>query len=880
MQFFTSSRALARVLSGFFMLSLLAGTALQAQTSSNVAFQGNLDYTQELSDVWGWTNPADNREYAIVGLFDGVSIVDVTDPTTPVELHFVPGAGSIWRDMKTWGNYAYITNESSGGLLIIDMSALPVSISTSSWSGGVGFSSAHNIFMDENGVAYLCGSNGSLGTLMIDCDANPTNPPILGSYTTRYVHDLFVRGDTMWTAEINNGIFSVIDVSNKAAPVILASQSTSSNFSHNCWLSDDGATLFTTDEVSGANVDAYDVSDLTDIQQLDLFRPNAPGGSIPHNTIVRGNFLLTAWYRDGLRITDATQPDNMIEVGFYDTSPLSGSGFNGAWGVYPYLASGNVLISDIESGLYVLTPNYTGAAFLSGQITDAGSGAPLFNATVSISGTSASDQSDLFGQYATGLVAGTYTVTVALSGYITQTFTSVALAATSTTILNVALAASTPFTLTGQVQDAVSGTGIAGAQVRLLSLTDDFTATADGAGNYTFVGIPGNSYDVIAGGQWGYITTGLIGTTLGTGSSPLNIGLNAGFYDDFNFDLGWTVSGNATTGIWEIGEPIGTGINPDVDAPGDLGDQAYVTGNGGGSVGFDDVDGGNTLLTSPVFDLSASVDPSVSYTRWWDNSPGSAVNDSLVIRLSNGSTTAVLEVLVDGDPSEGAWTAQTFRVLDFLTPTANMQLTVETADRPSTGDLVEAGLDAFRVTDTGPAVCSPPTNPLATNLTPTSVRLVWDAVPGATGYQVQGRPVGVGSFRSLVGTDNFRDINILSPGNTYEWKVRVRCADASISAFTALNTFTTPTLRAQMATSIAPNPAREQATMRFQAPNAGLGQWMLMDMDGRVHTQGKILLTGDAQQLAIPVASLAAGMYQVVLQGTGWKDQVALQRIP
>jgi hypothetical protein len=69
----------------------------------------------------------------------------------------------------------------------------------------------------------------------------------------------------------------------------------------------------------------------------------------------------------------------------------------------------------------------------------------------------------------------------------------------------------------------------------------------------------------------------------------LTLKITKGYYDDFSFDFGWTISGNATSGIWELGEPVGTvngpdTYNPDFDIAEDFGDQCYVTGNGGGSV--------------------------------------------------------------------------------------------------------------------------------------------------------------------------------------------------------------------------------------------------------------------------------------------------------
>jgi len=690
----------------FCSAALLLGGKLHAQI--NVSFLGQVPYAQDLSDIWGWKNPVDGREYALVGVFDGFSIVDVTVPSSPVALHFVPGDNSIWRDVKTWGNYAYVTNETGGGLLIVDLSALPGSITTYSWTGGsLGYNTAHNIFIDENGVAYLCGSNGALGTLFLDVDSDPINPPVLGSYTTRYVHDTYVRGDTMWNAEISDGIFSVLDVTNKSAPVLLATQATTSNFCHNIWVSDDASWLVTTDEVSGAFIDAYDVSDLSDIRRIDTWRSNPGSGVIPHNVFIGGQYLLTSYYRDGLTITDATYPDNLIQTGSYDTSPFSGDGFNGAWGVYPYLPSGNVLVTDIEEGLFVVGPSYVQAAYLRGMVTDSVSGIPIAGAAVRIL-TSPDENdavTDISGRYATGTyAAGTYTVEVSRFGYVTKTVGGVALSSGVETPLNVELLPLSTFTLTGKVLDSITGLPVAFAHVALETADTVLARTADALGQFSFPGILPGTYTAYAG-QWGYRTSRRPPQSLDGASSALVLTVNRGLYDDFLFDFSWTAVHTASAGLWERGTPIGTSngpndANPYFDVFEDFGTACYQTGNGGGMAGTDDVDNGSTTLFSPVFDLSAYGDPRIAYERWFYNGGGSGVpNDSLIIRLSNGSTSAVLETVVNGDPFESQWRSRDWRIRDFLEPGAAMQFSVYTADQAASGHLVEGALDAWRVYD-------------------------------------------------------------------------------------------------------------------------------------------------------------------------------------
>ena len=101
-------------------LTLLAN----AQSGWNMNLLGTYDYsTTEGNDIWGWVDATGN-EYALVGLVNGFSCVDVTNPANPVEKFFISDVNSTWRDIKTWGDYAYVTTEGGGGLLIVDLSDL------------------------------------------------------------------------------------------------------------------------------------------------------------------------------------------------------------------------------------------------------------------------------------------------------------------------------------------------------------------------------------------------------------------------------------------------------------------------------------------------------------------------------------------------------------------------------------------------------------------------------------------------------------------------------------------------------------------------------------------------------------------------------------
>ena len=544
---------------------------------------------------------------------------------------------------------------------------------------------------------------------MLDLTVDPINPPIVGIYNTRYVHDAFARGDSLFTGEINNGIFSIIDVSDKANPVVMGTQSTPNNFTHNVWLSDDGQTAFTTDEVGGAVIGAYDISDPTDIQFISSYQSSPGQGVIEHNVFVLNDFLVISYYRDGAVIVDASHPEKMIEVGNYDTSPFSGGGFNGCWGVYPYFSSGTLLASDIEQGLFVLSPNYVRACYLEGDVTDSVTGNGLNDVNIEIvEDATGNAVTEFGGDYFTGVpTAGTYTITFFKPGYVAQTFTQ-ALTNGVVEVLDVQLVPSTPFTLSGQVTDASTGTGLADAEVLVASAFEEYTTMTDGSGNYSVV-LPGqDTYDVFAG-KWGYVTQLTAQQFYDVTNNTANLALPVGYYDDFVFDFGWTENGNASTGRWERGVPNGTSYNggfsnANVDVDNDLGNQCYVTGNtSGGSAGTDDVDNGSTFLSSPTFDVSAYFEPQVTFSHWFFNDGGSTTHDdTLFIKLNNGTDLVVIDTLTNDDV-EGEWIEKTYTISDYLTPTANMFMQLEIGDL-NEPHLVEGGLDLFTVTDFIPPV--------------------------------------------------------------------------------------------------------------------------------------------------------------------------------
>ncbi len=688
----------------FLILATL--TTVESKAQLNVELLGHLTYADQLSNICAYADGSGN-EYAIVGTEDGTSIVDVTDPSTPNEVQFVDGVNSIWREIRVWDQYAYVVTEGGGGLLCIDLSGLPGTIDYNFTDGGVGLSSGHTVMADELGFIHVFGSNiANGGDQIFDANLDPMDPVWVGEVEDWYIHDAFVRDNMLWAGNIYEGQFSVWDLTDKSDPVLLATQTTPFEFTHNTWLSDDNNYLFTTDEVTNATVAAYDVSDLGDIQELDQFRANPGTNSIPHNTIVVGNFLVTAYYRDGVIITDISHPDNMIKTGWYDTSPLAGNGFNGCWGAWPFLPSGNIVAADMEEGLFVLGPTYMQACFIEGVVTDALTGSPIFDVTVDITpipGVEAT--TNVTGDYSSGYAtAGTYDVTFSKPGfYIPLTITGVSLENGVTTILNAELESLPSFNISGQVIDFATGEGIPFADVLLHNDLYEFDAVCDASGNYSFPTVFEDTYSLFAG-SWGHITNELLIVAEAGGSYTIE--LQKGYYDDFIFDNNWSSTGTAESGEWERVVPVGTesggefsNANEDVDD--DYLNMAFVTGNNAaGGAATDDVDNGTSILTSPEFDLTGYEDPQMSYYRWFFNGGGSGdPNDTLKVFISNGIEKVFVDAIDNSSDDESTWLPMTIDVNNYIDLTEHMTVEFYTADQPATGHLVEGGVDKFLIND-------------------------------------------------------------------------------------------------------------------------------------------------------------------------------------
>ncbi len=350
----------------------LIGISSNAQQTGTLLYNwqdttlvGSWAYNNTYNECWGLE--VNGSEIAIIGSTDGTHFFDVTDPANATQVAYVAGVyqggGVIHRDYHDFQGYLYVVCDegSSSTLQIIDISTLPDSVTTVYDSNAL-FTKSHNIYIDTaTAKLYACASNTAMDVYSL---SNPTNPTLIWSYPTGgpigHVHDAFARNDTAFLNCGNDGLF-VVDFSTVTTmgdlPIDLAMLSSypDAGYNHSGWLNDDGTLYIMQDENHGYDVKILDVSDLSNISVLATFNSGVDSQSMAHNGIIKGDLAYIPYYHDGLRVFDISDPSNPVQTWEYDTyAPNSHASYKGAWGVYPYLSSGNIIVSDMQTGLYII----------------------------------------------------------------------------------------------------------------------------------------------------------------------------------------------------------------------------------------------------------------------------------------------------------------------------------------------------------------------------------------------------------------------------------------------------------------------------------------------------------------------------------------------
>lgn len=312
------------------------------------------------SDVWAYTAP-DGSEYALMGDLNGISIVAV--PSLEIVAH-IDGpnerAPFYWRDIKTYGSFAYVTTEAYGpneGLQVIDLRNLPHSASLVNVIRGEEdrLVSSHNLSIDTvTGHAYVLNSNGTQ-IVALDLD-DPKTPVEVGHVDIPDSHDVFARGDTLWVAEGRSPKVTMWNMSDKANPALIGETIfPDPGYVHNVWATDDGKHIMTTEETVGKTVKVWNIEDPTNPE---LVGDWIGASNIAHNVHIQGDLAIVSHYSSGVSMVDISDLANPVEIARYDTHPENDDeAFYGNWGASLPTAGGHVFVSDLEGTLTVLKWN-------------------------------------------------------------------------------------------------------------------------------------------------------------------------------------------------------------------------------------------------------------------------------------------------------------------------------------------------------------------------------------------------------------------------------------------------------------------------------------------------------------------------------------------
>ncbi len=387
-----------KILGILLMATLGAVLELHAQTfNENATLLGKLSPPRgsrgsfKYADVWGYNAP-DGREYAIIGCYDGTSIIEVTDPANPVERAFISGpqAFYIWPEIRTYSHYAYVTqdgvnNNPNHGVQIIDLSQLPATATlANTYKTNLPNGTAHNLYIDD-GYAYLSGTQTGSSVVILGLK-DPVNPVEVSRWGARYWHDVIVKNDTIYGSAGSSALVDIVDGRDKTNLQLISQAVYPFGYTHNAWMTDDNRYFVQTDEVHDLPLNFWDVTNHK-VPELAATYNGGPG-SITHNVQVLGNIAFLSYYFDGLKVIDISQRRAPVEVANYDTYPddqlQRGPGYEGAWGVYPFLASGNILISDVKYGLQLIKFNGTQAGHISGTIKNKNTLDPLSDVSIEL----------------------------------------------------------------------------------------------------------------------------------------------------------------------------------------------------------------------------------------------------------------------------------------------------------------------------------------------------------------------------------------------------------------------------------------------------------------------------------------------------------------
>lgn len=358
-----------RFLLGFFILcfSVVYGQEFRNTTLLDNWQDSNLLTTSSkirYNDCWGYSK--DGKDYAMIGSTEGVHFFSIENNQLNY-IDSITGTYShqwvIHRDIKTYENYAYLVcDEGPSTLQIVDLSYLPDSVHLVN-TISTNFGRVHNLFIDaQNKLLYALsvttisgGVDAGFTPMKIFSLENPTEPLLIHSFSgVPLVHDAFVKNNI---AYLNCGLdgLRIYDFTIPTSPIYLQNFDLydDQGYNHQGWLTPDGSTYIFADETLGMRVKKCSVAANGTVEYENSFGTNYFNNSVAHNIWADNQFAYVAYYQEGLRIYDIRQFP--IEIAYFDTYPSEDAfKMNGAWGVYKFENSNQILVSDRLTGLYLI----------------------------------------------------------------------------------------------------------------------------------------------------------------------------------------------------------------------------------------------------------------------------------------------------------------------------------------------------------------------------------------------------------------------------------------------------------------------------------------------------------------------------------------------
>ena len=334
----------------------------------------------DMNDIWGWVDPSDGTEYAILGRSTGTSFIDISDPANPVMVANLPTntVTSFWRDIKVHDNHAFIVSEASGhGMQVVDLTQLgsidnpPQDIEADALYTGWG--NAHNIVINEStaraygvGTATFRGRPAHFGhqrPRQSDPHRRLRGRRIHPRRPSRVVHrprrQLPRQGNCVLLQREHRD-HRRRDRPNRRHDDQLGG--VRGVELHAPGLAHRGPSVLHEQRRAGRAGLRGEHDDVhLGCQRLE--RPQLIGtfvsetSAIDHNMYVLDTLVYQSNYRAGLRVLDLTNIENgeLDEVAYFDVYPSSDAAqFNGTWSNYPYLPSGVIPVSHIEEGVFFL----------------------------------------------------------------------------------------------------------------------------------------------------------------------------------------------------------------------------------------------------------------------------------------------------------------------------------------------------------------------------------------------------------------------------------------------------------------------------------------------------------------------------------------------